>query len=56
MSWSKRRSFRLEWGCCVPQLRPSVHEVEHLGGVQQLFELAEELDSLVVPALRVDQD
>ena len=43
-------------GFCIPQLWPSIHEVEHLGGVQQLFELAEELDALVVSAFGVHQD
>lgn len=32
-----------------------VHQVEHLRRVQQLFEAPQELDALVVSALRVDK-
>lgn len=41
---------------CVPQLWASVHQVEHLGWVEELLELAEELHALVVPAFGVDED
>lgn len=37
----------------VPELRPSVHQVEDLSWVEKLLKLAEELDPLVVPAFGV---
>lgn len=40
----------------LPQVWPSIHEVEDLGRVQQLLESPEELHALVVPALGIDED
>lgn len=39
----------------LPQVRAPVHEVEDLGRVEELLELAQKLDALVVPALGVDE-
>lgn len=39
----------------LPEMRPPVHEVKDLGGVEQLFKAAQKLDALVVAALTVDE-
>lgn len=39
----------------LPQVRAPVHEVEDLGRIEKLLELAQKLDTLVVPALGVDK-
>lgn len=39
----------------LPQVRAPVHEVKDLGWVEELLELAQELDTLVVPTLGVDE-
>lgn len=36
-------------------MRSSVHQVEHLRRVQQLFEASQELDALIVSTFRVDK-
>lgn len=38
-----------------PQVWSSVHQVEHLRRVQQLFEASQELDTLIVSTFRVDK-
>lgn len=42
-------------GWCLPQVWPPVHEVKDLGWVEELLELAQKLDTLVVPTLGVDK-
>jgi len=39
----------------LPQVRAPVHEVEDLGRVEELLELAQKFDALVVPTLGVDK-
>ena len=39
-----------------PKVRPAVDQVEDLSWVEELLELAEELDPLVVSAFGVDED
>lgn len=38
------------------QARPAIHEVEDLGGIEQLLEASQELDALIVPGFGVDED
>lgn len=42
-------------GWLLPQVWAPIHEVKDLGWVEELLELAQELDALVVPALGVDK-
>ena len=42
--------------CVSPEVWTSVDQIKHLSRVEELFKAAQELDALVVAALRVDKD
>lgn len=53
--WDPTRASPGHPGQCSPQVWAPIHEVEDLGRVEELLELAQKLDTLVVPALGVDK-
>lgn len=40
----------------LPEFRTAVHQIKHLSRVEELLELAQELDTLIVPAFGVDEN